>query len=528
MLLPRRESALPRRVGARWIIAAFAAPVLALLAGSDATLAPAVPVFGPPHAVATVTGAGVGALTELETGDLNGDGLTDVVVTRLAFPPTQETFPVGVFLADGRGGFTDGSSIFDGPPPRTQHGRQIVIADFNGDRRNDIFVADHGFDAPPFPGFRNSLALSTPQGKLVDATNNLPPESGFSHSAAAADVDRDGDVDIYVGNLCCGDRTPPELLLNDGSGRFSRGVGMLPPEVEDPFQNRYTRSLFVDVDADGDPDLVLGAEDHTPASAVLLNDGRGHFGRVPNALPPKAFGPTSITISLATLDVDADGHADLLAGFQRADFSGRRLEVLIGNGDGTFRDETARRLPTQDEGSSWPYAIRVADVNGDGRADFGVSLPSGQSERPPLYLDDGNGVFSRVRLPVANSIFAFVDANSDRRPDLFSSFPGGSSTPERHEVQLQLVPLATPTAVRATTNLRDRIRVSWRAVTSASGYEVWRSRGRQARKLVATATAPRFDDRRAVAGVVYKYVVRATSESGKSAFSAPAIGRRRP
>jgi hypothetical protein len=518
---------LARSARAQWVVLALTALVLALLLAGGAPSATAVAVFGPPRVVATVTGTGVGALTELETGDINGDGLADVVVTRLAFPPTQETFPIGVFLANGRGGFADGSSIFDGPPPRTQHGRQIVIADFNGDRRNDIFVADHGFDAPPFPGFRNSLALSTPQGKLVDATSNLPPESGFSHSAAAADVDRDGDVDIYVGNLCCGDHTPPEILLNDGSGHFSRGAGLLPPEVENPFQNRYTRSLFVDVDGDGDPDLVLGAENNTPASAVLLNDGRAHFRRVANALPSKAFGPTSITISLASLDVDRDGHPDLLAGFQRADFTGRRLEVLIGNGDGTFRDETMRRLPTQDEGSSWPYAIRVADVNGDGRDDFGVSLPSGQTERTPLYLDGGNGVFSPVRLAVANSIFAFVDANGDRHPDLFSSYPGGSSSPERHEVQLQLVPLATPTGVRATRNLRDRIRVSWTAVTGATAYEVWRSRGSHTRRLLGTSTAPQFDDRRALVGVVYKYIVRATSESGKSGFSAPAIGRRR-
>jgi hypothetical protein len=141
-------------------------------------------------------------------GDVNADGIADLVVTRLAFPIAHATFPIGVFLGDGRGGFRDGSSLFLGPIPRTQHGRQIVIADFNADRRNDIFVADHGYDAMPFAGHPNTLALSTAEGKLVDASGNLPPESGFSHSATAADVDRDGDVDLYVGNLCCGDAPP--------------------------------------------------------------------------------------------------------------------------------------------------------------------------------------------------------------------------------------------------------------------------------------------------------------------------------
>ena len=107
-------------------------------------------------------------------------------------------------------------------------GRQILIADFNGDRRNDIFVADHGYDVAPFSGHANALALSTAAGKLVDASANLPPESGFSHSAAAADVNRDGALDLYIGNMCCGD-TPPEILLNDGSGRFSRAAGFCRP-----------------------------------------------------------------------------------------------------------------------------------------------------------------------------------------------------------------------------------------------------------------------------------------------------------
>jgi hypothetical protein len=129
---------LARSARAQWVVLALTALVLALLLAGGAPSATAVAVFGPPRVVATVTGTGVGALTELETGDINGDGLADVVVTRLAFPPTQETFPIGVFLANGRGGFADGSSIFDGPPPRTQHGRQIVIADFNGDRRSCV------------------------------------------------------------------------------------------------------------------------------------------------------------------------------------------------------------------------------------------------------------------------------------------------------------------------------------------------------------------------------------------------------
>jgi hypothetical protein len=148
--------------------------------------------------------------------------------------------------------------------------------------------------------------------------------------------------------------------------------------------HRYTRALFVDVNGDHSPDLVLGAENNTIDSRALINDGSGHFHDASAPLPAKAFGPTSILISLVTLDVNGDGKPDLIAGFQREDFTGRRLQILIGNGDGTFRDETPQRLPQQDEGRGWPYAIRLADFNGDGRLDFGVVINGAPDERAPL------------------------------------------------------------------------------------------------------------------------------------------------
>ena len=460
-------------------------------------------------------------------GDVNADGFTDLVVTRLAFPIAHATFPIGVFLGDGRGGFRDGSSLFAGSIPQTQHGRQIVIADFNGDRRNDIFVADHGYDAEPFPGHPNTLVLSTPEGKLVDASGNMPAESGFSHSAAAADVDRDGDVDIYVGNMCaCAGDGAPEILLNDGAGHFSRAQGLLPAELVNTANGSYTRAAFVDANTDGAPDLVLGAFSNTPESAVLLNDGAGRFHFVNGAFPPKALGTRSILISLATLDVNRDAHPDLLAGFQREDFSGRRIQILIGNGDGTFHDETATRLPAQSEGRAWPYAIRVADLNGDGHADFGVALGQGTEERPALYVDDGEGVFRTFVLRETGAIFSFVDADRDRHPDILSSYAGGTVGTERHALQLQLALPARPARVAAASTQRGSIRLTWRAVAGADRYEVWRASKGSVRKRIGVTTNSRFEDRRVQPRVLYRYWVTAVSAVGRSAFSAPASARR--
>ncbi|MFL6028501.1 MAG: FG-GAP-like repeat-containing protein [Gaiellaceae bacterium] len=512
----------------RWLAGLLGALFVAsMISGTSGALESSSPtVFGVPRTVVTVS-ADVGAATEIATGDLNGDNLSDIVVTRITYPPAHVTHPIGIFLSDGHGSFTDGASMWAGAPARTEWGRQILIADFNGDRRNDIFVADHGYDAAPYPGHPNALALSTSAGKLVDASRNLPSESGFSHSATAADINLDGSVDIFVGNLCCGDRTPPEILLNDGGGQFTRRLDLLPADVQQvESSGKYTRSLFVDVNGDGAPDLVLGADDHTATSRVLMNDGTGHFRYASAALPSKPFGPNAILISLATLDVNRDGRADLLAGFTRGApfYVGRFIQVLIGNGDGTFRDETRERLPSQTEGNGWPYALHVADVNADGRLDFAVVV-NGAAEPTPLYFDTGTGVFRLASLAPAAALFAIVDANADGRADIFSTFPANSGAPEHHAVQLQLVVPGTPQHVRATATT-NRIQLSWSRVRGATSYEVWRSASASLRRLAARTTNARFDDRRARSRVTYTYTVRAHNAAGPGAFSAPVRCRR--
>ena len=189
-----------------------------------------------------------------------------------------------------------------------------------------------------------------------------------------------------------------------------------------------------------------------------LYGGSGHFRDAPAPLPPKALGPGSILISLATLDVNRDGKADLIAGFQNGDFTGRRLQILVGNGDGSFRDETAQRLSQQDSGQGWPYAIRLADFNGDGNLDFTVDVNHYPVEHAPIYLDNGNGVYQQVPFAAAAQLFAIVDANRDGHPDIFSTMAGGGGGPEQHFVQLEIVGPATPRS--AATSYRVSLRLS--------------------------------------------------------------------
>lgn len=426
------------------LVGAFASPRASLATGTA-------PQWGTPALVAQVPLDGAWFASQLAVADFNGDRHLDVLITRNS-RDAQHTYPVTVLLGDGHGHFTDGTSaIFQGHVPQTQFPRQIVIADFNGDGRPDVFIADTGDDHDPFPGYQNTLILSAPGGKLLDATANLPQVYDYTHSAAAADVNGDGTVDIYEGNLASGNSVPPRILLNDGTGHFTLGQGLLPASVTDFSQGYYPGSTFADVNGDGKPDLLLSAGDSPARSAVLLNDGTGHFTVLSNALPAKPFGPDAIGLGPISFDINGDGRPDLLIGYTKNNpfYVGRWIQVLINNGDGTFSDQTSTYLPQSDNSDTWPMFFRPADLQRDGTLDFGLVTNGNGDDSPHLYLRDQNGNF--VPGPATGMNFeswSFIDATGDGSNDIIGVTNNGDVwlVPELRGTQtLPPPPLQPPT-----------------------------------------------------------------------------------
>jgi hypothetical protein len=340
-----------------------------------------------------------------------------------------------VLLNDGQGNLALGTSeIFSGTVPSVVEGRELVLADFNGDGRSDMFFADHGMDTDPFPGHQNTLVLSAPGGRMVDATSGIPQQSDQTHSATAADIDGDEDIDLYVGNLG-GGGVPPQIWLNDGTGVFTVTEGLLPPDQVNLSLNWYTTSEFADVNNDTFPDLILGQGNPNRPSHVLLNDGTGHFSQMETPLPPTIFAPDQQPVDIKAADISGDGYLDLFLSDTRSTYVGRYVQVLINNGDGTFRDETAARLPQADNSDPWIIWIGLIDLDMDGYLDIVLS-PLGEQE-PLFYRNDGDGTFRplpNVFSIGTDNLFTFLDVDQDGFLDVLWSYPGcyDGTCPEVH------------------------------------------------------------------------------------------------
>jgi hypothetical protein len=149
---------------------------------------------------------------------------------------------------------------------------------------------------------------------------------------------------------------------------------------------------------------------------VLLGNGDGSFKVAPPAARGGVFGR-----KMAVGDFNGDGKPDLAVVVD----SGQPLsepgavDILLGNGDGTFRAPT--RNPLDDN----PTDVVVADLNGDGHADLVVTEPGTIDAPPglPVLLGRGDGTFSQgVGISDGVPYFAAVaDINGDGKPDLVVS-----------------------------------------------------------------------------------------------------------
>jgi hypothetical protein len=272
--------------------------------------------------------------------------------------------------------------------PLSFNGPCLVKGDVNGDGLEDVFAGGGNGQAA-------MLYLQQKDGRFIRKQEPDLASDALCNDAdaAIADVNGDGFNDIYVASGGYHNYTPDDpllqdrLYLNDGKGNFSKSMDALPVM-------RVSKSCVraQDINNDGHIDLFVGGRvipgryPETPASYLLINDGKGHFTNQVNTIAP-ALSRSGMVTDAAWIDMNNDTKKDLVV-------VGEWMPITVYiNVNNRLQDQTQHYFNSQYRG--WWNKIATGDFNKDGRPDLvignlGLNTQCRASDTAPadLYYKD--------------------------------------------------------------------------------------------------------------------------------------------
>ena len=318
----------------------------------------------------------------------------------------------------------------------------LALFDYDRDGDIDLYFlngAYHDSD-PPGPSPRNALYRNDGHWRFVDVTESAGVgNTGFGLGVAVGDYDNDGDADLYLNNY-----GPNVLYRNNGNGSFTE-VTRIANLAEDTHMGAGAN--FLDVDKDGDLDLYVSHYVHClkeretpvqrgghpaylgPAVAIYSNtpdtlyrnNGDGTFTDISEASGISAC--TGAGMGTICGDYDNDGDTDILVA---NDMTGNHL--FLNDGTGRFEEFglfAAMAFDHHGE-SQASMGLELADVDNDGWLD--LYLTSYQTQWTALYRNLGNGNFDDITLksgagagtlPKVTWGLGVVDFDGDGDRDIF-------------------------------------------------------------------------------------------------------------
>jgi hypothetical protein len=277
----------------------------------------------------------------------------------------------------------------------SREGPKSAVADVNGDGLDDVFIGGPAGE----PG---QMFIQNVQGRFLESKQSVfIQDSTFEDTAILFfDADGDQDKDLIIGSG--GNHQPPgskylqlRLYLNDGKGGFTLGPSILP-------RNGFNTACIVaaDINLDGDLDLFVGNRSlpqvygMPPRHMLLENDGIGNFTDVAKEKAPE-FNLLGMVTDARWTDITADGMPELIVVSEW-----RAPHIFQLNGDKLSLLKT-----NLEEYSGWFYSLETADLDNDGDQDLILGnrgenfYLSGTKEAPIRYWVndfDGNGVIDKI------------------------------------------------------------------------------------------------------------------------------------
>lgn len=307
------------------------------------------------------------------TGDFNGDGFLDLAVSNAGAGYSGGV--ISIYGNNGRGEFANVVSI-----RLTNRASRLVAGDFNNDGKLDLAAT------VPFEGGGVVVALG--KGDWSFSTTIIPINLvRYRAGIVVANFNSDGKADIA---LIGEDKL---IVLNgDGAGGFVRSdsysAGAMPGTL-----------AAADFSGDGKPDVIVFGQDFDQKPTLFLNDGTGRFQA---GIPLNISGGGDFNNAVG--DLNGDGKADL-AFVRGTDELQRGVSVAFSTGAG-FGEPI--QLPLGAYG--YPSALRMADLNGDGKPDLIATEDFGN--RVSIILNHGGGTFS-VRASYTAGYFPVAAAPGD-------------------------------------------------------------------------------------------------------------------